>query len=338
MNCIEFFTCAKDPLSPDSNEDSAILMPGRLLAVLDGATDISGNRYDDILGRQATGGRLASQAAAHALTGMAKAPFEKLPEVATVIACANAGLRATYDRLGITQTDVKSGKHRFRTTLAAAFFAGDRVRLICLGDCAIRINGTEILRREFPADRIFSAARAAGWSILSERGEPAEAIRPIVREMIVRGLDPDNPPPPPLTREDGAAILASVLSDPESARVFANDTSRMADVLAVGLSGVRRNPAAFGAEVIDGLADATPFAISKDLAFDSLETIEIISDGYPATAETAHISAWEAALAHADKVDPDRIGPYASTKGCSPGRFGDDRTILIARRRPLPAS
>ncbi len=338
MLCVEFFTCAKDPSDPDGNEDQAVMVPGTALAVLDGATDISGRRYDDALGQRATGGRLASRAAMRALQEMAASPFSEPPDVARVVAIANAGVRAVYERLGLGMDEVASGRHRFRTTLAGAFFAPGQVRLVCIGDCAIRVNGNEILRHDFPADRVFSAARAAGWAILAGRGISAEAIRPVVREMIVQGLGPDSPAPAPLTAQDGARIAADVVADPQVLSAFGGDAGRVAQVLASGLSGVRRDPGAFAAEVIDGLADATPHALVRDLPLESVETLEIFSDGYPAIPEAATLAAWEAALRHADEVDPDRIGPFASTKGCAPGRFGDDRTILIARRAPPPGA
>lgn len=334
MNCVELFTCAKDPRAPDQNEDQAVVVPGALLAVLDGATDISGQRYDDRLGRAAAGGRLASRAAMHALQDMAAGPFADLPEVAQVVSAASAGVRAVYARLGIAMSEVASGRHRFRTTLAAAFFAGGRVRLVCIGDCAIRINGLDVLRRDFPADRVFSAARARGWALLAARGHAPEAIRPVVREMIVQGLGRSTPPPAPLSPADGAAISAAVAADADVLEAFGGNAARVADVLASGLAGVRRDPDAFGAVVIDGLADPTPHALCRDLDAADIETLEIFSDGYPAMPDTPHLAAWEAALHHADTVDPDRIGPYASTKGCAPGRFGDDRTILIARHAP----
>lgn len=337
LHCVEVFTCAKDPHAPDRNEDQAVIVPGTVLAVLDGATDISGQSYDDRLGTAATGGRLASRAAMLALQEMAAGPFAVLPEVAEVVAAASAGVRAVYGRLGISMADVASGQHRFRTTLAGAFFAGGRVRLICIGDCAIRVNGRDLLRRDFPADRVFSAARAQGWAILAARGQSPEAIRPVVREMIVQGLGPDTAPAAPLSPQDGAAICAAVRADAGVLAAFDGNAARVADVLASGLAGVRRDPAAFGAEVIDGLADPTPHALCSDLDLADIETLEIFSDGYPAIPDAPDLAAWEAALRQADAVDPDRIGPYASTKGCAPGRFGDDRTILIARRAPARA-
>ena len=338
MLCIEAFSCAKDPLAPETNEDQLAIVPGTLLAVLDGATDISGHRYDDMLGPRATGGRLAARAGMRALLDLAAGPFAELPAPGRIVAAASAGVRAVYERLGISAEDVASGRHRFRTTLAGAFFAGDRVRLICVGDCAIRLNGQTLLRRDFPADRVFSAARAAGWAILAGRGLPASEIRPVVREMIVQGLSPRTPPPAPLAPDDGARIIGTVRADPAVLSVFGGDARRVADVLGSGLAGVRRDPAAFGAEVIDGLADPTAHALCRDIPLSELDTLEIFSDGYPALPETVSLAAWEAALRHADTVDPDRIGPFASTKGCAPGRFGDDRTILIARRAPLSAS
>lgn len=336
MLCIEQFTCAKDPSNPHTNEDHTVVMPGSVLAVMDGATDITGNCYDDLLGLGATGGRLASRAVMRALHEFAARPFDALPEPAQIVAVANASLRAVYDRLGISMADATSGHVRFRTTLAAAFFAGDDVRMVCIGDTALRINGGEVLRHDFPADKVFSAARSIAWGLLKARGADPDAMTDATRKLIVQGLSGDSLLPEPLTPQDGMTIADQVINDPRVIAAFGNDKDRIAEVLALGLMGVRRNPGVFSADVIDGYADASAAALCRDIPLAELDTLEIFSDGYPEIPDSPTLAAWEAALRHVDAVDPDRIGPYASTKGCAPGRFGDDRTILIARRTPPP--
>ena len=43
---IEAFSCGKTHAAPQDNEDAFVLFPDRLYAVIDGATDRSGSRYN----------------------------------------------------------------------------------------------------------------------------------------------------------------------------------------------------------------------------------------------------------------------------------------------------
>ena len=324
----EGFTQAKNPAAPDSNEDRIVAVPGRLYAVIDGATDLSGLRYDDRLGHGATGGHLAAQAVAEALAIAGAGAFAALPDPVALVAALNGAIAGCYERIGIAAAEIHSGRQRFRAAFSAALIAGDTMRLVAVGDCSIRINGRPVLDHHFPGDSVLSKARAAAWAALSAKGLDPDTIRPLARQFIVEG-PASAAPPSPLTDADVAAILAEVRADAMVLAACGNDLAQIDFILGAGLEGIRANPAAFDAAALDGVTDAGAAIRTLDVPIAAVETLELASDGYPAQPDAVNIAAWEAALAHADLTDPDRIGAYPSTKGRHGITFGDDRSILI---------
>lgn len=329
MHYFQGFTEAKDPDRPDSNEDRLVAIPNRLFAVIDGATDLSGIRYNDRLGTAATGGHLAAQAVAEALAIHGAGAYQTLPDAAELTAKLNTAIADAYSRIGVPDEEIVSGRQRFRAAFAGAFVCGDKVRLIALGDCSLRINGKGVLEHHFPGDTVLAKARSVAWSQLVTRGLDTDAVRLIARQVIVQGLGSSIPLPAPLTEADRSTIIETVRADSQVLAACNNDLDLIDYILGAGLEGIRANPARFNAMVLDGVSDVSGFIRTMDLAKADIQTLEITSDGYPAIPDEVSLSAWEAALAHADEVDPDRIGDYASTKGRHGKNFGDDRTILI---------
>jgi hypothetical protein len=186
-----------------------------------------------------------------------------------------------------------------------------------------------VLDHHFPGDSVLSKARAAAWAALSAKGLDTDAIRPLARQFIVQGPAAALPPPQPLTDADVAAILAEVRADAMVLAACDKDLAQIDFILGAGLEGIRANPAAFDAAALDGVTDACAAIRTLDVPIAEVETLELSSDGYPAQPDAVNIAAWEAALAHADLTDPDRIGAYPSTKGRHGITFGDDRSILI---------
>ncbi|WP_072343970.1 hypothetical protein [Devosia enhydra] len=328
MNAFEGFTEAKNPGLPQTNEDQIVVVPGAGFAVIDGATDITGKRFDDRLGAGATGGRLAAMAIAEAFRALFSVPAT-LHAPGDLAAAATRAVAALYDRLGLSALTAASGDHRFRAGFVAAYSDGETLRLVKVGDCGIRIDGREILSAVFPGDVVLSAARAHAFAILKDRGADAATARTAARSLIVNGLAARTTPPEGLSAADIAYIRALVGSDAEASAAVLGDQHRLTTILDAGLSGIRHDPAAYNALVIDGVDDVTPVIRSLDVPQSDWSLIELHSDGYPVAPSATGIAAWEEALAEADRVDPERVGPHRSTKGRIGGNFGDDRSIVV---------
>ena len=64
---------------------------------------------------------------------------------------------------------------------------------------------------------------------------------------------------------------------------------------------------------------------------ESLQSIELYTDGYFKPGKTADVAAWEAAFIEVERADPEKIDAYPSVKG-SAGRIRtDDRTVVIVQ-------
>jgi hypothetical protein len=331
LNQFEGFTQAKNPNLPQTNEDQIVVVPTIGFAVIDGATDITGKRFDDRLGSAATGGRLAAVAIAEALRTRLSAPAG-LPAPEALIACASAAVADLYERLAMADIARASSDHRFRAGFVAAVSDGETLRLVKIGDCGIRVDGRAVLDKVFPGDVVLSAARALAFASLTRRGEDAAMARKAARTMIVQGLSPSAPEIDGLSQREIATIRMAAAQDRIVREALGGDEDRIVAILDAGLAGIRADTSGFDALVIDGVEDVAPAAQSLDLPDSAWSCIELHSDGYPAIPDGIGVAAWEAALAEADRIDPERVGVYRSTKGRVGGNFGDDRSIIVIRK------
>ena len=82
---------------------------------------------------------------------------------------------------------------------------------------------------------------------------------------------------------------------------------------------------ALGYGVIDGMSVPEKFIKSYTFPVDSVQSIELVSDGYySAFPSEVDPASYEALHSYIEEVDPNKCGAYASTKQ------SDDRTVLIA--------
>lgn len=83
---------------------------------------------------------------------------------------------------------------------------------------------------------------------------------------------------------------------------------------------------ALGYGVIDGTPVPEQFVKVRSFPAGSVQTIEIVSDGYYGVfPESADVTAYEELHEHIETTDPSKCGDFASTK------LSDDRTVLIAK-------
>jgi hypothetical protein len=310
---VEGFTCAKDPAAQDRCEDRMVALPDRCIAVVDGATDLSGRSFD---GR--SGGWLAAEAVAGALLGL-----KGLPDPNAVAEAAIGAIADTQRALG--RDAPEDPRDRFRAAMAVLYVEGARGRVVVIGDCRVRVNGAEVLTRANPAENVAIAARADLWRRLAARGHEPGAIAPAARAVIAEGIAV--PPPPPLTADDLAAMRAALMADAGLA-VAADGPAAVERLLLAGLRGMRSDPVTFALAGIDGIGPAHDM---RFLDIDARATVELASDGYPLAGAAATVASWEAAFAAVEAEDPHRIGRFAGTKGSAGRRHADDRTIVIRK-------
>lgn len=327
---IEAFTSAKNPAAPASNEDRLVIYNDRVFGVIDGATDKSGVRLGGL-----TGGQLAGLVIETALRGIADAGNPMTIPARQILDRIDAEFQRCYRAHGLTDTVTADPNRRFTAQLALALTDGRALRLLQVGDCGIRINGTTTHWTPHPADAILAAVRSALYHHLERSGVDPETRLTTARAYTVAGLAdflPDHALTRTAWRRLRRELSASLPSEfPELA------PERVHQAAAIGLRGIaafRNRPEPLGYGCLDGFPVPDAFVALHELSLERVHTVEIFSDGYFGLPAGSALRDWEAHIAAVERDDPAKVGRTPSTKGSSPGRFSDDRTILILRKDP----
>ncbi len=86
-----------------------------------------------------------------------------------------------------------------------------------------------------------------------------------------------------------------------------------------------------GYSCIDGFAIPPRHITIERLPPGETRTVELFTDGYFSHPDRFGVAAWEAEADEVERIDPLKIGPYASVKGSLPPVRTDDRTYLGVR-------
>ena len=327
MTFVEALTEAKDPGRPETNEDRIVVLPGRAYAVIDGATDKSGTRWDGL-----TGGQIAAQTVADVVTAVALADAPP-PSGRDLVDRIARAIRTHYVRLGIEAAAEADPLGRFSATLALALVTAEGWRLYRIGDSGMRLNGTETLLEEGLLDHVYSLFRTALWRGFAARGLPIDEIDRRARQRLVEGAaHPSEDSDLVLAARDQAVsdIVARfpVLTREEVGPILDQGLRRQTDYR--DHSHVYRDrPHPLGYGPLDGWPISERFIHVDERPKDAVRSIELFTDGYYGVAPGARLAAWESWLQDVQREDPHRIGRFASTKGSVPGRNADDRSVVI---------
>ncbi|MSP49221.1 MAG: hypothetical protein EXQ95_07830 [Alphaproteobacteria bacterium] len=333
MTRIEALTEAKDPARPETNEDRIVILPGRAYAVIDGATDKSGKRWDGL-----TGGQIAAATVAETVTALAVSG-EPAPSGRELVGRIAGAIRAHYVRLGIEAEAEADPLGRFSATLALALAVPGGWRLYRIGDSGIRLNGTDTLIEESALDPVYSLFRAALWRRFVALGLPVDEVDRRSRLRLVEGA----------THPSEDAALAAEARDEAIERVVARspflDAGEIRQILDRGLTRQsdyrgddghiyrgREHPLGYGP--LDGWPIPDRFIHVDNRTAEAVRTVELFTDGYYGIASAPRVADWEDWLEAVQREDPHRVGRFASTKGSAPGRNADDRSVVIVDLGP----
>lgn len=317
---IEAFTEAKDPRRPESNEDRIVALPGRVFAVIDGATDKSGRRHGGL-----TGGQIAANAVAATVAALAydAAPA---PGGAELVARISRAIQDQYRSLGLVAEAEADPLARFSATLALALAVPGGWRFYRVGDSGIRLNGHALLLEESQLDPVYSQFRVALWHRFIAAGLSVDEVDRRSRQRLVEGAVHPS--------EEGALVIAA--RDEAVLKIAAShpdlDATEIRRILDRGLSrqtDYRGLDHPLGYGPLDGWPIPDRFIYIDEKPSEEVDKIELFTDGYYGVSEVATIAGWEGWLAEIQRDDPYRIGRCPSTKGSAPGRNADDRSVLI---------
>jgi Protein phosphatase 2C len=325
---IEAFSEGKNLDDPEANEDQLLVLPGRGYAVIDGVTDITGRLFEGMrTGRLAS--RVVQRAAADFLTDPAET--ERRPEA--LIERASAALRAAYVRHCILEEVRAEPARRFGATLTIAADLGRTFRFIVIGDSGLRLNGSEVVVVDTGLDLVTATLRQEAYRLVEDAQGDLEARRRVGRACTFHGIAQMHPDMLPWL-DDGRLValyersLAHCRARFPSAPVA--DIERLLDRGISGQTRFQNNTASpFSYATLDGFDIPMPLVRAFDRPRESVESIELFTDGYFKPAMTPDVAAWETAFAEVERIDPEKIDAYPSVKGTAGRMRTDDRTVVI---------
>lgn len=301
-----------------SGDDVVALVPQRLYAVFDGATDTVGTLVDGD-----TPGRFAASAAARAMIGLTSGaqrgrstPQEQLAAMNQAIASGLAAAGAAHARAG--------------TTAAVVEDLGDTLRFLIVGDSGIRLNGQETFRFHKDVDLLYTAGRVAVFRRLQARGLSGDALEAATRQLVFKGLA--QPGQDLLDTADIDTILA-VARAACANRLQPDAVGLVDEMMLSGIAGgqyrfCNLDGHSLGYGVLDGTQTRGPDVLSFERPKESVRTIELFTDGYLTCPQGTRVQDWEAEFRRVEQEDPAKAGTYPGVKGSSSQYFSDDRTVV----------
>lgn len=337
---LEAFTQGKNRKFPDKNEDSFVLMPGLGYAVIDGVTDRNGSSYDGMLS-----GRFASQITKRAIEtfllaqtdpAQSQLRFDAIGAIG-MVRFLTASIHSQYENFGVTQAAQADWQRRAACAFSAAIVIGDRMDIVSVGDCGLRINLDATHQSLKPLDDIAALLRLEAWRHFERLGMMADECSRLALQVARLGTGTRIE----IIEHTTAAVLSqiekTVLREccrryPEAPPGEIQELLRGGFLYAQGgFQNVDDRYLAYGA--LDGFQIPEKFIDSRSYALQDIAVVELFSDGYFSCGSGFGVDAWEKAFREVEARDPHKIGDYMSTKGSTADSYTDDRTYVGVRLR-----
>lgn len=301
-----------------SGDDVVALVPQRLYAVFDGATDAIGTVVDGD-----TPGRFAASAAARAMVQVVTSDQRGRLSVSELLETMNRAIATGL-------ADAGAGQVRAGSTAALVEDLGDTLRFLIVGDSGIRLNGSETFRFHKDVDLLYTAGRCAVFHRLRALGLSGDKLEASTRQLVFRGLAQ------PGQALLGAADIEAILREARAACAGRLQADALALVDEMMLSGIGGGQYRFsnlaghslGYGVLDGTRTQGPDVVSFTRPKAQVRSIELFTDGYLTCPAGTRVQDWEAEFARVEAEDPSKAGAYAGVKGSSSQYFSDDRTVV----------
>ena len=299
-------------------DDVLVVLPQRLYAVFDGATDTAG-----VSVQSESPGRLAARQAALAMVRYASAPGQGLATASDLMMAMNQSIASGLAAAG-------AGPVRAGTTAAIVEDAGDSLRFLMVGDSGIRINGTELLRMHKDIDLIYAAGRVEVFRLLQARGWVGDALEQQTRQLVFKGWAACDPQL--LSVSDVAQLLAQAQAVC-APRLQPDAIAQVPPLLLAGIAGgqygyCNRAGHSLGYAVLDGTHTQGPDVLSLSRRKSEVHSIELFTDGYMSCPAGTGVRDWEDEFFRVEAEDFHKCGAFAGVKGSTSTQFSDDRSVL----------
>ena len=314
---IEAFSRCKYRAVDCPGDDVPFILPGIAIGLFDGATDAKG-----ALINSTPAGRMAALNAAECTAQLLIPPENRKLPARELVNKLSTLYAKSFEKHSVSPLPA--------TTLALAIDCGENWRFFCLGDSAIRVNGSETLRHTKLIDDVSTFARVALFHDLSKRLPDLESAEMAARRGIFLGFDD--------AVEKGIMgheLADNIITETIVRLSLQNEGAIVRDFLTAGICMQYRFANEVGNSLCyDVLADGTPQIgdwVDVWRPKEDVQTIEVFSDGYAKLPDNPTVAAWEAAFEATDKQDFQRISEYKAVKGGTENEFFDDRTVVIVQ-------
>lgn len=314
---IEAFSRCKYRAVDCPGDDVPFILPGIAIGLFDGATDAKG-----ALINSTPAGRMAALNAAECTAQLLIPPENRKLPARELVNKLSTLYAKSFEKHSVSPLPA--------TTLALAIDCGENWRFFCLGDSAIRVNGSETLRHTKLIDDVSTFARVALFHDLSKRLPDLESAEMAARRGIFLGFDD--------AVEKGIMgheLADNIITETIVGLSLQNEGAIVRDFLTAGICMQYRFANEVGNSLCyDVLADGTPQIgdwVDVWRPKEDVQTIEVFSDGYAKLPDNPTVAAWEAAFEATDKQDFQRISEYTAVKGGTENEFFDDRTVVIVQ-------
>lgn len=301
-------------------DDVLVVLPNRLYAVFDGATDTVGAMIQG-----ETPGRFAANRAALAMVACANGLHHDEMPTSEWLARMNLSISTGLEQAGAQSL-------RAGTTAAVVVDAGDFFRFLIVGDTSVRINGSEVINLPKDIDLIYSTARIALFRHLLAKGMQGDEVEKTTRQLIFKGLN--QPGQSAISAEDIASILRTARQEclphlqPEAHDLI--ETSLLAGIAGGQYKFCNMADHSLGYAVINGGHTQGPDMMSFTRPKADIDSIELFTDGYFTCPQGTRLQDWEAEFQKVETEDFSKVDKYPGPKGSTSQMFSDDRTVLIA--------
>lgn len=314
---IEAFSRCKYRAVDCPGDDVPFILPGIAIGLFDGATDAKG-----ALINSTPAGRMAALNAAECTAQLLIPPENRKLPARELVNKLSTLYAKSFEKHSVSPLPA--------TTLALAIDCGENWRFFCLGDSAIRVNGSETLRHTKLIDDVSTFARVALFHDLSKRLPDLESAEMAARRGIFLGFDD--------AVEKGIMgheLADNIITETIVGLSLQNEGAIVRAFLTAGICMQYRFANEVGNSLCyDVLADGTPQIgdwVDVWRPKEDVQTIEVFSDGYAKLPDNPTVAAWEAAFEATDKQDFQRISEYTTVKGGTENEFFDDRTVVIVQ-------
>ena len=314
---IEAFSRCKYRAVDCPGDDVPFILPGIAIGLFDVATDAKG-----ALINSTPAGRMAALNAAECTAQLLIPPENRKLPARELVNKLSTLYAKSFEKHSVSPLPA--------TTLALAIDCGENGSFFCLGDSAIRVNGSETLRHTKLIDDVSTFARVALFHDLSKRLPDLESAEMAARRGIFLGFDD--------AVEKGIMgheLADNIITETIVGLSLQNEGAIVRDFLTAGICMQYRFANEVGNSLCyDVLADGTPQIgdwVDVWRPKEDVQTIEVFSDGYAKLPDNPTVAAWEAAFEATDKQDFQRISEYKAVKGGTENEFFDDRTVVIVQ-------